>query len=70
METKLGEIYQFNLVEANEKNEVAQKDYNQGMQDCKLGIYDKWYRYNHPYDGMAYELGWCEQNQTTQNEVV
>lgn len=38
--------------------------------DCQAGVYDKWYRYNAANDGMAYDLGWTEQNKTTQNGVV
>ena len=30
----------------------------------------QWYRYNAANDGMAYDLGWTEQNKTTQNGVV
>lgn len=56
--------------EADKKLQTAVKDYECGMNDCKNGIYDKWYRYHHPYDGRAYDLGWCEQNKTTQNETV
>ena len=41
----------------------ARHDYDQGMNDCKNGIYDK-------DDGRAYDLGWVFQNQTTQNETV
>lgn len=45
-------------------------DYLQGINDCKCGIYDKWFRYNHKDEGQAYDLGWMFQNQTTQNEKV
>lgn len=45
-------------------------DLLQGMEDCKLGIYDKWYRYNRPDDGDAYDKGWVAQNARTQNEEV
>lgn len=50
--------------------ESFNKDYSQGVADCKLGIYDKWYRYNHPLDGYAYNQGWCAQNAITQNDSV
>lgn len=49
---------------------MIQKDIEQGMQDCKVGIYDKWYRYNRQDDGQAYDAGWTLQNKTTQNEEV
>ena len=42
----------------------------QGMEDCKLGIYDKWFRHNRTDDGAAYDKGWVAQNATTQNEEV
>lgn len=50
--------------------EVARRDYHEGAEDCKNGIYDKWYRYNHEDCGIAYDLGWTTQNQITQNETV
>lgn len=46
------------------------KDYCKGVEDCKHGIYDKWYRYNHPFDGLAYNDGWTNQNSITKNDVV
>lgn len=45
------------------------KDFQAGKRDCRLGIYDKWYRYNHN-DGRSYDLGWTAQNLTVQNETV
>lgn len=45
-------------------------DYYKGVEDCKHGIYDKWFRYNHPFDGSAYNDGWCAQNAITQNDSV
>lgn len=56
--------------EANRQKEQARKDFEAGMNDCKAGVYDKWYRYHHQYDGAAYDAGWVEQNKTTQNEKV
>lgn len=55
---------------ANNKVIVAQKDYEQAINDCKNGIYDKWFRYNRTDDGQAYDCGWVFQNQTTQNEKI
>lgn len=49
---------------------AAKKHYECGKSDCKAGYYDKWYRYNTPQDGRAYDLGWMEQNAETQNETV
>lgn len=49
---------------------IAEKDYEMGKEDCRRGVYDKWYRYNHKDDGRAYDLGWMEENQVIQNEVV
>lgn len=45
-------------------------DYAKGAEDCKHGIYDKWYRYNHSHDGYAYNLGWCVQNSIFQNATI
>jgi hypothetical protein len=57
-------------VEAKLKKEREEADYLMGMQDCRCGIYDKWYRYNRDNDGMAYDLGWMEQNKETQVENI
>lgn len=51
-------------------NKNCVHDALQGMEDCKLGIYDKWFRYNRTDDGAAYDNGWTAQNATTQNEEV
>lgn len=45
-------------------------DFAKGCEDCKHGIYDKWFRYNRPSDGYAYNLGWCSQNSIIQNDAV
>lgn len=45
-------------------------DFLKGVEDCKLGVYDKWYRYHHSLDGFAYDAGWCSQNAITQNDSV
>ena len=57
-------------IEAQNKKAVAEKDYKAGEADCKAGVYDKWYRYNHKDDGLAYDLGWMNANRTIQNEKV
>lgn len=49
---------------------TAEHDYQEGMNDCKNGIYDKWFRYNHHDNGRAYDLGWMAQNEITQNDKV
>lgn len=49
---------------------TQEHDYLQGVNDCKCGIYDKWFRYNHNDEGQAYDLGWMIQNETTKNERV
>lgn len=58
-------------------NEEAQKQvdyawacYNAGVNDCQAGVYDKWYRYNTPKDGLAYDLGWTTTNKEVLNEIV
>ena len=50
--------------------EQARHDYNRGMEDCRAGIYEKWYRYNHSDDGRAYDTGWMEQNRETKVENI
>ena len=45
-------------------------DFEKGQRDCRFGIYDKWYRYNHKDDGAEYDKGWVEQNKETRNEKV
>lgn len=32
-------------------------DFEYGMRDAKIGIYDKWYRYNRSDDGAEYDAG-------------
>ena len=39
------------------KAETAKKDMAAGYRDRKAGYYDKWYRYNRPDDGAAYDAG-------------
>ena len=56
--------------EYQSKVRTAEKDYEMGKEDCKRGVYDKWYRYNHKDDGRAYDLGWMAENKVVQNEVV
>lgn len=58
------------LRRANEKIEQAEHDYNQAINDCKNGLYDKWFRYHRDDVGHAYDLGWMGQNIKTQNETV
>lgn len=49
---------------------TAEHDYQKGIEDCKMGVYDKWFRYHRKDDGNAYDKGWVYQNQTTQCETV
>lgn len=49
---------------------LAEHDYQKGIEDCKMGLYDKWYRYHRKDDGISYEKGWVFQNQVTQCETV
>lgn len=55
---------------AKAQADMAAHDYYKAVSDCKQGIYDKWYRYNRNDDGYSYDLGWMNQNQETQNDVV
>ena len=68
--TSLDLLKQDIMDKANAKIEQAERDYNHGANDCKLGVFDKWYRYNRDDDGRAYETGWVAQNKTTQNDTV
>ena len=56
--------------DAEQRIANAKHDYAQGQADCKMGIYDKWYRYHRHDDGDAYNSGWYYQNQITQCERV
>ena len=56
--------------EAKSREVAARRHYEAGKCDCQAGYYDKWYRYNTRNDGLAYDLGWTEQNKETQNGVV
>lgn len=58
------------FAEAKAKIKLGEHDYNQGIEDCKNGVYDKWFRYHRKDDGRAYDLGWMFQNESTQNEAV
>lgn len=49
---------------------TAEHDYQKGIEDCKMGVYDKWFRYHRKDDGNAYDKGWAFQNQTIQCETV
>lgn len=59
-------------VEAQQKETMKQlrHDYVKGMEDCKSGIYDKWFRYNRNDDGWSYDMGWMAQNEKTKNDSV
>lgn len=48
-----------NEVEERQKETMKQlrHDYVKGMEDCKSGIYDKWFRYNRNDDGWSYDMG-------------
>lgn len=70
METKLEALLSEIQAKADQAKMTAKRDYEAGMVDCQNGIYDKWYRYNHRDSGRAYDLGWVEQNKTTQNDTV
>lgn len=52
------------------KKAAAVLHFKLGARDCKLGIYDKWYRYHTDNDGFAYDLGWRKANERVQNEKV
>lgn len=58
------------IADAQKKIKQCRHDYIQAMEDCKRGIYDKWFRYHREDDGWSYDMGWQFQNQTTQNDTV
>lgn len=68
--TKLDDYIKQIQQEADSRKASARKHYEAGKNDCKAGIYDKWYRYNTRNDGRAYDIGWTEQNAITKNETV
>lgn len=39
------------------REETARKDEQAGYNDRRVGVYDKWYRYNRTDDGAAYDRG-------------
>lgn len=55
-ESHIQMYHELNDKQAMNKNRVH--DALQGMEDCKLGIYDKWFRYHRSDDGAAYDKGW------------
>lgn len=70
MNTTFETLKQEIIEQANRRIETAEHDYKQAMNDCKNGIYDKWFRYHRTDDGRAYDMGWMEQNKTTMVERV
>lgn len=64
------EIKEYIKSKTQEIEESIMSHYTAGVNDCKLGIYDKWFRYNASDEGEAYDMGWTEQNKITQNEEV
>ena len=53
-----------------ERIEIVKNDYEKGQIDCRAGIYDKFYRYNITDDGQSYDLGWTNEHEFVQNEIV
>lgn len=66
----LQDLYASIDARAEMQKKVAQHDYNIAQEDCKHGVYDKWYRYNRKDDGFAYDLGWMHANETFKNDKV
>ena len=50
--------------------QTARRHYDAGREDCRRGVYDKWYRYHAAQDGRAYDLGWTAENKTVRNDCV
>lgn len=46
---------------------TARDNYSVGRQDCRNGVYDKWYRDHADFNGRAYDAGWHEENKTVRN---
>lgn len=70
MKTTFEELKNSIIEEAKAKIKQAEHDFRQGENDCKNFVYDKWFRYHRKDDGRAYDLGWMNQNKTTQCETV
>ena len=70
MKTSLEDLRKSIIEEAKAKIKQAEHDYKQAEEDCKNGVYDKWFRYHREDDGLAYDLGWMNQNKVTQCEKV
>lgn len=70
MKTSLEDLRISIVEEAKAKIKQAEHDFRQAEEDCRNGVYDKWFRYHRSDDGKAYDLGWMNQNKETQNEIV
>lgn len=70
MKTTFEELKNSIIQEAKARIKQAEHDFKQAEEDCKNGIYDKWFRYHRKDDGLSYDLGWMNQNKTTQNAIV
>lgn len=57
-------------LKAERKALAESLDERAGEMDCRLGVYDKYFRYNREDDGAAYDKGWMNQNKVTQCETV
>ena len=67
---KLETIRALIMEDARKRIKVAEEDYNRGVKDCKIGQYDKWYRYHRDDDGSAYDAGWEETNKRIKNDEI
>ena len=66
----LEELKKQAVEEAKARISNIEHDYRQAIEDCRNGIYDKWFRYHRNDDGSAYDSGWMQQNHITKNESV
>jgi hypothetical protein len=67
-ENETGNIHTMENTQHNTEHMTATQ--RAAWSDCQLGIYDKWYRYNHKDNGAAYNTAWMDANKVYQNDNV
>lgn len=56
--------------DAKRKKLRAKADFNAAVNDCRCGLYDKWFRYHREDSGLAYDVGWMHANETIKVDKV
>lgn len=70
MATTIEDLKNQIMESAKAQMSIAEHDYQKGIEDCLMGVYDKWFRYHRKDDGASYDKGWVFQNQVTQCDTV